>query len=132
MSLPCPEGVEYKHPVNATRAVPKSKRRKIHVRSALEEKKKIHSVLLLFNAAFLIPVSIDLLAHNQMSRNKACGFHYASGQCQPRTRNTCLLFRLQNEKTQKKAESSLGKVIKGCPALEKEVVYAKYCNILSS
>lgn len=35
-------------------------------------------------------------------------------------------------KTQKQAESSMGKVIEGCPALEKEVFYAKYCNVVSS
>lgn len=93
----------------------------------LRQKKKINSVLLLLSAAFLRPVSIHPVSHNQRSRNKARGFHYASGQCQPRTRNTCLLFRLQNENTQKQAESSLGKVIQGCPALEEG---GSLCKIL--
>lgn len=50
MSLPCPEAVEYKHPVNVTRAVPKAKEEKFM--SGAHLRQKIRSVFLLLNAAF--------------------------------------------------------------------------------
>lgn len=109
--------------VNTTRAVPKVKEDKFI--SETTWGKKLHSVPVLLTAAFLRPVSVCLVCHNQRSRNKARCFHYVSGQCQPRTRNACLLFRLQKKRLKSRQRAACERLFKVVQIWRRVLLYKK-------